>query len=514
MSEVLTDWVAHHARHRPESVALALAETGATVTWGELDERVTRLAGVLRHEWGVESGARVVLVAENDPRILETQFACMRIGAVLMPLNWRLTAAELAEQLVDAEPSAVVHDGVWSGLVDELAAQVALPRRMGWDAPEEIADYEQVIASTPERVAGGDLDPGAVTQLLYTSGTTGRPKGVLCTNRTLVTQAQNLAHTSRMAERGGHHLNIVPLFHAGGLNVFTNPMLYWGGRVTTVRRFDPETTLDLLTDPELRITHLCGVLQMHEWLTRLPAFAAARFPALETVLYGGWGPSALETYRAYRERGVHVQLSYGASEIGPNVTILSRPDDTVAEAGSSGTVAPHTRIRLTGPDGAEVAPGAAGELWIRGGGVTPGYWRQPRSEFFDGDWFRTGDVARLDAAGHLYIVGRVKEMYRSGGENVYPAEVENVLAGMPGIAEIAVVGVPDDRWGETGLLAVVPEDGAKVTLADVHAYGAGRLARFKLPAHLLVLDEMPRSATDKISRARIREWFLAGEGLA
>jgi acyl-CoA synthetase (AMP-forming)/AMP-acid ligase II len=141
--------------------------------------------------------------------------------------------------------------------------------------------------STP--VPGGDLDPDAVTHLLYTSGTTGRPKGVLCTNRTLVTQAQNLAHTSKMAERGGHHLNIVPLFHAGGLNVFTNPMLYWGGRVTTVRRFDPQVTLDLLADPELRITHLCGVLQMYEWLVRLDGFPAAEFPTLETVLFGGWG---------------------------------------------------------------------------------------------------------------------------------------------------------------------------------------------------------------------------------
>lgn len=511
MSDILTDWVAHHARHRPESVALAQVETGATVRWAELDRRVAALAGVLRHDWGVAPGDRVAVVAENDPRVLEAQFACMRIGAVFMPLNWRLTAAELGAQLADAEAGVVLHDGHWSALVDELVAAAPMRRRMAWEAPGTISDYEQALAAVGRPVRGGDLDPDAVTQLLYTSGTTGRPKGVLCTNRTLATHAQNLAHVSRMAEPGRHHLNIVPWFHAGGLNVFTNPMLFWGGRVTTVRRFDARTTLDLLTDPDLGITHLCGVLQMYEWLVRLDGFPRAEFPALHTALFGGWGPSTMEIYDAFREHGIRVQLSYGASEIGPNVTVLSRPDDDAAAAGSSGTVVPHTRIRLTDPDGNEVADGEVGELWVRGGAVTPGYWRQPRSEVFDGDWFRTGDAARLDDAGHLYIVGRVKEMYRSGGENVYPAEVENVLAGLPGVAELAVVGVPDERWGETGLLAVVLAPGATLTLADVQAYASGRLARFKHPAHLLVLDEMPRSATEKISRAAIREQYLGAD---
>jgi fatty-acyl-CoA synthase len=172
-------------------------------------------------------------------------------------------------------------------------------------------------------------------------------------------------------------------------------------------------------------------------------------------------------------------------------------------------VLPHTRLRIVAPDGTDVEPGEVGELWVRGGAVTPGYWRRPREESFEGPWFRTGDAGRMDEGGHVYIVGRVKEMYRSGGENVYPAEVENVLVDLPGVAELAVVGVPDERWGETGLLAVVLAPGAALTLADVQALATGRLARFKHPSHLLVLDAMPRSATAKISRAAIREIFLA-----
>jgi fatty-acyl-CoA synthase len=309
-----------------------------------------------------------------------------------------------------------------------------------------------------------------------------------------------------MSQAGGHHLNIVPLFHAGGLNVFSNPMLYWGGRVTTTARFEAAQTLRLLTDPELGITHLCGVLQMYEWITALPAFSEAVFPTLRTALFGGWGPSAAAIYRAWAERGIWVQLSYGASELGPLVSVLSQPDPEAAARGTSGTILPHTAVRLVGADGADVAgSGEDGEIWVRGPGVTPGYWNQPREEFFSGDWFRTGDGARLDDAGHLYIVGRIKEMYRSGGENVYPAEVEAVLAQAPGVAEVAVLGVPDPKWGETGLAAIVAEPGVTVTLEQVRSFADGKLARFKLPTALVVLDSLPRSATEKISRPQIRE---------
>jgi fatty-acyl-CoA synthase len=346
---------------------------------------------------------------------------------------------------------------------------------------------------------------------MYTSGTTGLPKGVLCTNRTLVTQAENLAHASSMSQHGGHHLNIVPLFHAGGLNVFTNPMLYWGGRVTTVRRFDPAQTVRLLSDPELGITHLCGVLQMYEWLTALPEFATATFPTLRTVSYGGWGPSAAQIYHAWARHGIWAQLSYGASELGPHVSVLTLPDPAAADRGSSGPLLRHTAVKVVDPAGVEAPAGESGEIWVRGPGVTPGYWKQPREPYFSGEWFRTGDAGRLDERGHLYVVGRIKEMYRSGGENVYPAEVEAVLAQMNGVAEVAVVGVPDARWGEAGLAAVVPEPGATITLDELRGFADGQLARFKLPVQLIVLDELPRSATDKISRAQIRDlWQRQG----
>jgi fatty-acyl-CoA synthase len=503
MTELLTDWVDRHARLRPDEIALASTEPDAHVrqlTWRELDDRVGRLARVLL-EHGVGHDDRVGLVAENDPRIFELQFACMRIGAIMVPLNWRLAVPELRDMLADAGPVLFLHDAAWAALAAQLGAGTGPVLAWG----DETSPYEQALAAAADGISGGELDPDAIVQILYTSGTTGLPKGVICTNRTIVAQAQNLAHSSRMAERGGHHLNIVPLFHAGGLNVFSNAMLFWGGRVTTVGRFDPGTALRLLNDPGLAVTHLCGVLQMFEWMTARPEFPQSAFPTLHTVLFGGWGPSAAGIYRAWAAQGVWMQLSYGASELGPNVAVLSGPDLAAVERGTSGTILPHTRVRLVDADGQQVTTGQTGEILVRGPGVVPGYWHTEPAPFFLDGWFRTGDAGRMDEAGHLYIVGRVKEVYRSGGENVYPAEVEQALADMPGVAELAVLGVPDERWGETGLIAVVPEPGATITIETVREYAEPRLARFKLPSHLIVMAELPRSATSKISRTVIRD---------
>jgi fatty-acyl-CoA synthase len=247
---------------------------------------------------------------------------------------------------------------------------------------------------------------------------------------------------------------------------------------------------------------------MYEWITALPAFQTAEFPTLRSSLFGGWGPSAAAIARSWAARGLAIQLAYGASELGPLVSVLARPDPEAAERGTSGTVLPHTALRLVDDDGMDVPTGSPGEIWVRGSGITPGYWGQSREGFFEGEWFRTGDAGELDEAGYLYIVGRVKEMYRSGGENVYPAEVEKVLAEAPGVAEIAILGVPDDKWGETGLAAVVAEPGATVTLEQLREFADGRLARFKLPTALMLLDELPRSTTDKISRPQIREQWV------
>jgi fatty-acyl-CoA synthase len=508
MKPWVKDWVAYHGALTPEAPAVTCVEQGLTRSWGELDDRVGRLAYQLRHRFGLQPGDRVTSITENDTRIFELQFACMRAGLIWVPLSWRLAVGELVTLVRDAGPKIMIYDDLWREVGDAVADATGIEPRIFWSDDAALSDYDRLVADAPDKMPGGVHDEDQFTHILYTSGTTGLPKGTLCSWSTLKHHAINAAQTSRASERGNHHLNIVPLFHAGGLNTFSNPTLYWGGHVTTTRRFDPAVSLQLLTDPKVGITHLCGVLQMYELITALPAFAEARFPNLRNGLFGGWGPKTVWVHQTWQDRGFFLQLSYGSTEQGPLVTVLNGGRD-LALANCSGFVVPGTDLRLVDPEGNDVAQGEVGEIWTRGPAITPGYWNRPREDYFEGDWFRTGDCGRFDEAGRLYIVDRLREVYRSGGENIYPAEVELVLADAPGVKEVAIIAVPDDRWGEVGMAIVEPMPGAEPSLESLLAHADGRLARFKLPKHFTTIDEMPRSATLKIDRALLKKSYGA-----
>lgn len=492
------DWVAYHAMARPDAVAVHCFDSGESRTWMEFDQRVGALAAGLRDRMGVARGDRIALLAENDVRTFELQFACIRMGAIFVPLNWRLELPELAETLADCQPVLLIHDDTHAQSAARLAAGRA-PRRLSWGGPGPASGYEELVAGG-RFLPGGLLDPEAITQITYTSGTSGRPKGVTGANRTALFHALNMAATSRFAEVGGHHLNMLPLFWAGGLNTFTLPMFYWGGRVTTTRRFDESVSLRLLNDPGVAVTHVCAAPEMYLRMAALPDFATAEFATLRHALVGGWRPDTARLHARWRERGVFIQLAYGSSETGPNVTVLQRADPELIEQRSCGTPVPFTVLRLVDDDEADVPRGEVGEIWVSGPAVTPGYWnRDPAGVFRDG-WFRTGDLGRLGPHGDLYVVDRIKEIIRSGSTNVYPAEIERVLIDHPSVREVAVIAVPDAQFGEVALAVVVPREGATVTLEDLVEHARDRLARYKRPRHLVLTDELPRNASDKIER--------------
>ena len=516
MTPRVRDWVAYHAARQPDAPALSCVDRGVTMNWGDLERRVGLLAWLLRHRFGLQPRDRVAMIAENDIRIFELQFACMRAGVILVPLNWRLAAGELVTLARDAAPKLMVADQTWRGVGEAVADAAGVAQRLRWSDDLAVSDYDTLIDTTTEALPGGVHDETDITHILYTSGTTGLPKGALCSWGTLKHHAINSAQVSRMAERGGHHLNIVPLFHAGALNTMSNPMLYWGGQTTTTRHFDPGLTLGLLADPSRGITHLCGVMQMYELITALPDFDGTTFPTLRTALFGGWGPKTVWVHQKWQDRGVFLQLAYGSTEQGPNVSILdggSAGARDLALKNCSGFVVPSTDLRLVDAGGSDVAPGAVGEIWTRGPAITPGYWNRPRADYFTGDWFRTGDCGRQDDAGRLYIVDRLREVYRSGGENIYPAEVELVLADAPGVREVAVIALPDDRWGEVGMAIVEPHPGATVTLDGLLAHAADRLARFKQPRQIATIAKMPRNATLKIDRAALKKAYGAASAV-
>ncbi|MCU1656985.1 MAG: AMP-dependent synthetase and ligase [Pseudonocardiales bacterium] len=505
------DWPDRHSHRRPHDVAVATVDTGFQLTWDELEARVARLAHLLRTEFAVGHGDRVALLAESDARYFEIQFACVRIGAIFVPLNIRLSAGELTAVLDDADPRVLVHDPGRSAAV----ADVADPERcrtLQWDEGPEPTPYDVVSDPGAPTVPGRRAPAEDVAQILYTSGTTGAPKGVMCTNGALAANAVNMAHTSRCGDRDAHALNFVPLFHAGGLNIYCNPVLYWGGRVTTTRGFDPAQALQLLTDDKLGATITNGVLQMFERIAELDEFADATFPSLRVTLFGGFGPNAPATHVKWLGRGTVLQLGYGSTELGPMACMNEDPDEGALVRGEFGRPVPSVELRCVDDGGAPLPTGETGEIQVRGPAVTVGYWGRGRDGRTDDGWLSIGDVGYLDDGGSVHVTGRLVERYRSGGENIYPAEVEAAYVDLPGVIELAVVGVPDEKWGEVGLLTIVPRPGVTITLEDVHEHAEGRLARFKIPHHVQVVEQLPRSTTLKVARNELRASFAESHG--
>jgi fatty-acyl-CoA synthase len=503
VADASTDWVRVNAHRFGTSPALRNIETGERYTWSDLDDRVGRLAGVFA-ALGVGEGDRVLLLAEGDTRTFEVQFACMRIGAIMVPLNWRLALPELIELALDAEPAIVIHDDVWRDSAERIALEVGAPVGLSWRC-DAASDYDKALVGAASIEPRTDLALDRPTHLLHTSGTTGLPKGAITTAKTLVWQTFNTAADALLTGPGCVLLNPMPLFHAGGLTTVAAPMLLTGGCVATMRRFEPGAVARLLADPSQGITHFTAPPVMWLMLSQQPVFADGDFGALRFAQVAGGVPprELLDTWNA---KGVLLRQAYGGTELGPAVTAMPA-EEVYNRPTSCGRAVPFTHVRLIGPDGAEVAEGEVGEVWIKGPSVTPGYWRRDRQSdptFVDG-WFRTGDAARRDPEGFYYLVDRVKNMYKSGGENVAPAEVERILGAHPDIVDIAIVGVPDDKWGEVGKAYVVARPGAEVTLASLRAYCADRIAKFKAPHHLVLLAELPRNTTGKIVKSRLSE---------
>ncbi|MGW9027275.1 class I adenylate-forming enzyme family protein [Streptomyces sp. NPDC055722] len=494
-SDLGCDWVSYHAQRTPDEEALLSVDDGWSITWRELDVRVARLSSVLAGQCGVERGDRVVVLSESDPRVFELQFACMRIGAIIAPLNWRLVHADLGALVDHAKPAVIVYDHAVADTAAALAAARNIPT-MAWNTAGSWLDYERAIADAPAYAEIADHTLDEPTHILYTSGSTGQPKGVSLCRRTMIWNLLNIQsdkrvnHTSRM-------YNPLPLFHGGGLTALANPILLAGGSLAIARRFDPEQTVRLLGDPAQRITHFTGVLTIYQMLMDSSGWKTADFSGVRFMEFAG-GRLPRHVFDAFAAKGVTLQAVYGATETGP--AVMQMPvADAARKLGSIGRAVQHTRVRLVGDEGKEVAPGEIGEIWVSGPSVTDGYWASPEAnaESFEGRWFRTGDAAYRDDEGFYFVVDRFKNMYKSGGENVYPAEVEAVLIEHPNITELAIIGVADQKWGETGLAVVVTRDGADMTIESILQFCRNRVAKFKLPTRVVTVPSIPHHDSGK-----------------
>jgi fatty-acyl-CoA synthase len=498
------DWITHHAHRRPKQLAINDLQTSRTLTYAELDKRIGRLAGALAGR-GIGIGDRVALLAPNCAEYFELQFACGRLGAIMLPLNWRLTVPELEYILSDAAPKLLVHDKAFAEQAKALARNL-----LEIDPESPNASYERALASAPKPPPPVPLTHDDIGMIMYTSGTTGHPKGAIITHGMVFWNAVNLGIPALISAQTVQ-LVILPLFHTGGLNCYANPVLHAGGTILIMRTFDPGLALDYISDKSLGITHFFGVPAPYQFMMQHPKFQGADLSRLKVSGVGG-APCALAILEGWAARGVPLVQGWGMTETSPAGTMLDAAD-AIRKVGSAGKAMMHTEIQIVDEAGKQVAQGEIGELLIKGPNITPGYWNKPEATaaaFTDG-WLHTGDAARLDEEGFVYIVDRWKDMYISGGENVYPAEVENVLFQLPQVADAAIIGVPNERWGEVGMAIIVRKPNQALEEGDVIRHCLGKLAKFKVPQSVAFVEVLPRNATGKVLKRELRTQFVGAD---
>ncbi|MDG9722844.1 acyl-CoA synthetase [Streptomyces sp. DH41] len=504
LNQGIGSWPARRARRTSDRTAVV--HEGRTWTYRDLHERVLRLAHALR-ALGAGHGDRVAYLGPNHPAFLETLFAAGMLGSVFVPLNTRLAAPELAYNLADSGSVALVHAPEQAGAARAAAAEAGVRHRIAIAGPDAdgALGYEELLAGAGTGPLDETVAPEDPCMIMYTSGTTGRPKGAVLSHANITWNSVNVLVDTDLS---GDEVTLVvaPLFHTAGLNMTCLPTLLKGGRVVLLGSFDAERVLELIED--LRVTYMFGVPTMYDAMAARPRWETTDLSSLRTLNCGG-APVPARTIAAYLDRGLAFSQGYGMTEASPGVLFLDR-EQTSAKAGSAGVPHFFTDTRVVLPDGREAGPGERGEILVQGPHVMTGYWNRPEDTedaFAEDRWLRTGDVARTDDDGYAYIVDRVKDMFVSGGENVYPAEVEDVLLTHPAVVECAVIGVPDPVWGEVGRAVVVLRPDIRADEDDILGHLQGRLAKYKIPKSLVVTEALPRTASGKIVKPVVRDTY-------
>ncbi|MGI5218535.1 long-chain-fatty-acid--CoA ligase [Nocardia sp. CA-290969] len=513
------DQLTRHARKIPETPALRFG--GISRNYRSLDERVSRLANALR-ERGVEAGDRVAVLGLNSMEIVEAFLAPMRLGALCVPINFRLTAAEIAYLLADSGAVAAVVDARFAGVLADarthapgLRACLVIGTEPGANG-DHGDDYETALAAADPVCPAFAVDENSAAYIMYTSGTTGRPKGAVLTHTNLLLHAFSVSlHQGSSGDVDPVALNGAPLFHIAGLSSYLMCLLPGGTFVITASGgFDPRASVELLARE--RVSSCFFVPAQWQAICALPDIGQYDLSALRQISWGA-APASTTLLRTMIETfpQAAVSTAFGQTECSP-VTCTLRGEDALRKIGSVGTPILNVEARIVDDEMNDVAPGAVGEIVYRGPMVMKEYWNKPAetAAAFAGGWFHSGDLVQQDEDGYIYVVDRKKDMIISGGENIYCAEVENVLAAHPGIADVALIGVPHPTWGEAPFAVIVPADPANPPTAEgVEVFARTRLAGYKCPKEIAVVAELPRNPSGKVLKTELRKTHAHGESV-
>lgn len=484
------DWLSRWAQYAPGKIAIQDGDDGRMFSYGDCFQKAVAGASFLKERFQIGRGDRVAVLSQNELEYVILFFALQRLGAILIPINYRLTSPEVSHILKDAGAKLVVVQdefrAVLEGISEKLPEVIAL-RGAG--------SFEEALSTGPHKTASFEAGPEDPAMIIYTSGTTGSPKGAVLSHRMLFWNSVNT--TLRLDLRQDDAAVIfLPFFHTGGWNVLTTPFLHRGARLIFLKKFDADKVLTLSSSE--KATLIFGVPTTMDMLARAQAFESTSLSSVRYAIVGG-EPMPLELIKTWHDKGVPIRQGYGLTEFGPNVFSLNE-EDAIRKIGSIGFPNFYIETRVVSDEGTDCSDNEVGELLLRGPSCMSGYWQNEKAtqETIRDGWLHTGDLVRRDDEGFFYVVGRKKDMYKSGGENVYPAEVEKVLRSLRGVREVAVIGIPDEKWGEVGKAFVVLESGSTLSAEEITDFCVERLAKFKVPKKIEFLKELPKSDSGKI----------------
>jgi fatty-acyl-CoA synthase len=494
-----TDWIKKWAHYTPNKMMLRDHHRNLEWTYSEFDQRCSALAAYLRSEYNIQIGERVVVFSKNQAEHVFLFFALMKLGAILVTMNYRYMPLELDIMVNDSDPVLFFYEEEYEHRVKEMKS---LAKVRGKLALESLATFLENPITTDLFITEERYDEEDMVMILYTAGTTGTPKGAMITRKMLFWNSLNTSLRLDLNSQD-HTQSYAPFCHTGGWNVLLTPLIHHGASQTLLSKFEPDLILELMEKE--KTTLFFGVPTMLQMMGDSPLFEKANLSSVRYAIVGG-APMPVPLINKWNEKGVFIRQGYGLTEVGPNCFSLHH-DDAIRKRGSIGSPNFYLDAKIINESGKECGAEEVGELWLSSPVVTPGYWNRPeatKESIVDG-WFKTGDMVRKDVDEFYYVVDRIKNLYISGGSNVYPAEVEKFLLTNPAVKEVAILGVPDDKWGEVGRAFLVLNDGYETSEVEIKEFCNGKIAKYKTPRDIIFLESLPTNEAGKIDKLKLKE---------